>query len=708
VPADICQLIRRRIERLPRPARELLELAAVVVSPIEPELLRRAWERLPSGHDLDEALRRLTQARLLQAGDRAYAFCHDLIREVVYEGLEPNWRRNYHRAIAEALEAQASVRADPSSWGALAHHFARGGRPRKALGYVLRALRWAEQRRHSSQGLALSELGLELCQKLELEEQRRLTTRRRARLLAWSAFFHNDLGDHAAEERMLGQLLQLVRNLGGRWKLLALRRWVALLFASDRYQELKEVLEEGLRLARASGERAYEAFFRADLGRLYWTWGEGRRAEAELLRAYRYLRSVRRPWELRQALRVLCNLGNLAYDRGAYERALSRFDEARRLNERLGDPSWAANIGVRRSNVLYLLGRYGEARAHLEEGRKSYRELGHRPWEARATILLGLVLGKMGELAQAERLLQEGLRLAVGVGDRMAEGLGESRLGSVYLRQGRVERALEHLERGAKIIEEIGDRVHEPEVWAALAEGYLQGAHGRAPLLKRAEEHSRRAMELLEAGGGWCETAVLHTHWQVLQAQGASKAKEAALCLERAYERVQEIAGGLRTPGFRESFLNVPLHRELIAAYEGHPSAVAGAGEEEHCYERLREARWGTPGPEGSLRPICPYCGGERVHGHGRLPNRPERRYLCQECGGTFSDRTGTVFSHRNLPLSKLFQALKLISQTDPPLGARELAGILKVDLKTGADLRKRLREALQEEPWVGELARRL
>ncbi|MHA1605303.1 MAG: transposase, partial [Candidatus Freyarchaeota archaeon] len=55
----------------------------------------------------------------------------------------------------------------------------------------------------------------------------------------------------------------------------------------------------------------------------------------------------------------------------------------------------------------------------------------------------------------------------------------------------------------------------------------------------------------------------------------------------------------------------------------------------------------------------CPRCGSVRVRGHGNC-GRGLRRYLCKDCGGTFNDKTGTLFQYSRLSLRKWFTLIPL------------------------------------------------
>nr|BFE63483.1 AAA family ATPase [Dactylosporangium thailandense] len=98
-------LILTRIERLPAPARDLAELAAVM-------------QRLDGADDAEWALvDRCVAAGVLVAADGGAGFRHELLRRAVEDALPPGRRRALHRRAVERLEARPGV--DPAR---LAHH----------------------------------------------------------------------------------------------------------------------------------------------------------------------------------------------------------------------------------------------------------------------------------------------------------------------------------------------------------------------------------------------------------------------------------------------------------------------------------------------------------------------------------------------------------------------------------------------------------
>jgi len=145
-PWDAAQGVRQRVALLPEAAREILGAAAVIGRRAPRALLAAALAR--PKEELLGGLEAAGRARLLmEEGDEAHAFAHDVIREVVEGDLGAARRAALHRRVAEALEG-APVGAPAE---VLAYHHARGGTPDKALPYLEQAGDHArDQRAHGT------------------------------------------------------------------------------------------------------------------------------------------------------------------------------------------------------------------------------------------------------------------------------------------------------------------------------------------------------------------------------------------------------------------------------------------------------------------------------------------------------------------------------------------------------------------------------
>jgi DNA-binding CsgD family transcriptional regulator len=99
--AGIEESFRRRLERLPHDARQLLLLAAA--DPLgDPALLWRAAQELGVG----ETAANVAESAGLLTLNGAATFRHPLVRSAVYGSAEPSERREVHRALANATDPQ--------------------------------------------------------------------------------------------------------------------------------------------------------------------------------------------------------------------------------------------------------------------------------------------------------------------------------------------------------------------------------------------------------------------------------------------------------------------------------------------------------------------------------------------------------------------------------------------------------------------------
>lgn len=156
VPPTIQALLLTRLDRLPAPARRLLQAAAVLGHVFDTRLLARVMAE-PARCDADLEL--LVEAELLEevapggapaagrTAERRYRFSHTLVQEVVYQNILLRRRTELHGLAGRALEHLSGGQPDRlEDLGALGRHFSigadltRGGRYLIAAGDRARAL----------------------------------------------------------------------------------------------------------------------------------------------------------------------------------------------------------------------------------------------------------------------------------------------------------------------------------------------------------------------------------------------------------------------------------------------------------------------------------------------------------------------------------------------------------------------------------------
>ncbi len=138
VPANVAVVLRQRLTQISGPARELAGWLAVYNRAVPLELLTEVVSNFRGGLEkpLGELVLRQLVRAIMQDGEEFYEFRHAMISEVIRGDLPTRRRRQMHKRIGEALEAN---KENGSRLLELAHHFTEGRAGEKAIRYALNA-----------------------------------------------------------------------------------------------------------------------------------------------------------------------------------------------------------------------------------------------------------------------------------------------------------------------------------------------------------------------------------------------------------------------------------------------------------------------------------------------------------------------------------------------------------------------------------------
>lgn len=106
------------------------------------------------------------------------------------------------------------------------------------------------------------------------------------------------------------------------------------------------------------------------------------------------------------------------------------------------------------------------------------------------------------------------------------------------------------------------------------------------------------------------------------------------------------------------------------------------------CKSFLAEQRWGDA-------VVCPYCGSVHIYKRG------DGRYKCAECGKSFSATVGTIFHGSNLPLTKWFIAMYLVSSHKKGISSYQLGRDLCISQKSAWFMLQKIRTLYKQETAV-------
>ncbi|GAA1023468.1 ATPase AAA [Acrocarpospora pleiomorpha] len=161
-PGAVADVLRGRLATMPPGAHDVLSVAALLGREADLGVLLDVLD-LPQDDVLD-VLDGAVRSRLLtERSPLSYAFSHDIVRDVLRDGLAPLRRRRLHARVAAVLERRGTHLAE------LAHHYREGliiaGMATKAIEYARQAAR------HATAQFAYEDAAAHLAQAVELTGQ---------------------------------------------------------------------------------------------------------------------------------------------------------------------------------------------------------------------------------------------------------------------------------------------------------------------------------------------------------------------------------------------------------------------------------------------------------------------------------------------------------------------------------------------------------
>lgn len=552
-PPTLLGVLQARLDALPRPERDTLQMAAIVGSVFWDLAVEAVDDSGPPAAEILNILRakELVFARSTSsfAGAVEYVFKHALLHDVAYEGILREVRQRQHARVAEWLIGMAGERAGQFA-GLIAEHFDRagmGGRaaewfgraglrardsyaPEAAIGYLRRSLSHPEGSGAAHRIPLLDALG-----EAEL-------------LQAHYAEAVEAYGEMEREAASANSGAALSRALGGQaWALDRLGDFRASFACADRAVEAAQAADAQPELSKALFRKGWAHFRLGEPG-----------AVLELAhQALSFARSLGARRDEAFSLKLL----GVAYV------MQSRFDEAARYQRQaletfrsLGDRWGIANLLNNLGETLRQKGDFGAAVATFDEELGILREIGNRDGEIICLSNLGGAKVALRDFRAAET----DLSLSLDLGQRQG-GLAfvetfrfraEARLGL-----GRAEDALEDALRALTLVQEAHGREDDGPVFRILGEvsSALGRPVGKGDAILDSDAWFARACESCSAAGSGPEGARTLRAWARCAgatdpARGADLRAQALDAFERLgmaeeARRLREEAAGYRSGG---------------------------------------------------------------------------------------------------------------------------------------------------------------
>ncbi len=423
LPPTVPALVQQRVERFPPQTRQVLELLAVSGEhPPQPLIESIAQTHSP------RVFHELVRHGFLVQEEERYRFSHALVRDAIYEGLNPSKRRQLHTQIAQLLRT-----LDEVPWSQVAWHLQEAGQTAPAVHAHLQAAREAMRVMACEQVVLHTDNALALIQTPDPAFCDLLLLRGEALMI---------LGRTAEARRTLARAIHIARCIGNRSRLaraclmashVAVRgsRYTQALRLLRRaralYEEEKETegfarthlleselfarmgrLEAGHHHIHLAIDLLEKEGNRAELARAYARLGLvlGRMGRDEADAAYEHAIEIARSLNDNYVLGAALNgMGLLALNRREFKQAAHIFSEVLTIAEHLGDTQ---NLSVTLLNLAVTAanaGHWNEAILRAEEAFKASRHL-RTPSRVQIHLLMAGVYGVWGQFTLAEEQIE--------------------------------------------------------------------------------------------------------------------------------------------------------------------------------------------------------------------------------------------------------------------------------------------------------------
>jgi len=535
LPLTVEAAVQSRLDHLPLSEKTACKRAAILGRPFSIEELRGLG--VPDARTALEVLveRNIVSARAIsQVGKgRGYRFTHALLGEVAYNMIAADARRDLHRRAASVLSGTTDHDDEE-----VATHHERGGEPDRAGRCFASAAVVANRMGDGDKTLRCSEKALALGAP---EESRFELHMARSETL-----------------QFLGRYEEQGKDLDAAWTVATddkerARVWIdrsTQAWWTGRHAESGAAAEEAAKIADGANDPVYlvQALQKRAFGLMYG--GEHEAARHILKRA--------------KALLDRCDFttiglienasGVLAALTGEHTEVFRCMTAAVENFTKAGNLRRAAQNEINIGDCLNRVGAYVEAERTLRRALETAKRVGNKRAVSSAVNDLAYTLTALGRPTEAMALLEQDVFRG-----KQNEATRSHNRAEALLALEQPERAREEAQRSAEAFAAIGSKSNEAQSLVLLARARL--ALGD---IEGAEEASRRALMLRDELGSIevDEAVIFLVRARVLELH--EKNDEARTILERGRVRVFELAAKITDPDWRERFLAIAVHQQLV------------------------------------------------------------------------------------------------------------------------------------------------
>ncbi|MDX2078526.1 MAG: tetratricopeptide repeat protein [bacterium] len=387
-------VIKRRLDRVPKIARHLLNCAAVLGRQIDMSVMENLSHAQPYSFDLNTWLTLCNEAAVLEVHNGRWQFAHDKLRESLLAQISADERPRLHREVAQAIEA---IYKDNAMFAeALAEHWYVAGDGVKTAQYACIA---------GEQALLV--------------------------------------GNFHGAQTVLGRGLVLLPDTGQEPLQIELLKYLgALHWRTSDYPQAKRFYTESMTVAMRVGNHLGIA---EALNGLAFVECLEEDYDNATIHAQTALENARIARDKRNTARALSNLGIVAESQADFMGAHALYDESVNLFRAIGDKRGIASALNNLGSTADSLGDYAKANAYYEESLGLCREIGYRHGIATLANNLGVLHERLEQYQTAWGYYQESLSVANNIRDRRGSAHAFINLVYTAIELGRVNDARQYI-----------------------------------------------------------------------------------------------------------------------------------------------------------------------------------------------------------------------------------------------------------------------
>ncbi|MCK4757661.1 MAG: tetratricopeptide repeat protein [Thermoplasmata archaeon] len=455
VPSKIYDVVKRRLNRLMKEQKEILECASVIGDEFKSDIVGSIL-----GLNKIRLLKNLSEIekthQLIHYLQDKYRFDHAKVKEVLYNGIGEELRKEYHKIVGDTIAELHNDSLDEVV-NDLAYHYLEAG-DLKAEKYLIMAGDKAKDKYANEEAIRFYEHATEL---IDDEEELKAIFKNLGDI-------YNLIGDFENAIKNYTSALEIERENSRKAEL-----HMSLSFVYERkgdYERAREECNNGLKLVgeQDSLELAKLQIF---LAGTYARSGDFDKAIENSSEGLAFAEKAGAMMEIAKARQVI---GVVHIFKGDLKSALEHLEICLKILKENRDVTAISTI-VNNIGLVYRdLGKLEKAREFIEQGLEASEKIGNK-YDISSTLNnLGLIYREMGDLARALELFEKGLEISEMIGDRFGAGLRLYNIGEVHLYLGEPQKSLECLNEALAIFIETGNKRSIIECQCNLAYAYLE------------------------------------------------------------------------------------------------------------------------------------------------------------------------------------------------------------------------------------------